>query len=486
MNDHARPEQLRSYRQNRSRTGAADRDFLPAALEIIESPPSPIRIGLIYTLAALVTSALAWSYFGFLDVYAVAAGKIQPSGRAKVVQPAEPGKIVVIKVKNGDHVEAGEVLVELDRAEATATRIATLDALVSARAEIARRRAAIEVAESTVPKSITIKWSPEIPPEIRSREERVLAADVSQLDSSLGSLRAQKIQKEAERDKAAASIQTEIALVSTLAERTSMYERLFQKKVGSRLEVINALHDLLQAKTQLADFEGTLKGAVAALDVIAAEIQKAKKSFVSDNTQKLAEAEQKAAGLAQDLAKADSKLGRMTLTAPVAGAVQASTITTIGQVVGSGQELMHIVPEGASFEIEAYVLNRDAGFVSVGQDAIIKVDAFPFTRYGTISGKVSHVADDAIPGAEAQQMLRDPTQAPSGSLSLTSAAQKTQDLVYPVLVAPSESSMVVDGKPMALSAGMTVTVEIKTERRRVIDYVLSPLIDIGATAMRER
>ena len=116
----------------------------------------------------------------------------------------------------------------------------------------------------------------------------------------------------------------------------------------------------------------------------------------------------------------------MTLTAPVAGTIQASTVTTLGQIVDAGQELMHIVPEGTPLEIEAYVLNRDAGFVAVGQEAVVKVDAFPYTRYGTMGGKVARLAEDAIPGAEAQQNLRDPSQAPSGTLALTSAAQQTQ------------------------------------------------------------
>ena len=438
-------------------------------------------------LALLIASTLVWSYFGFLDVHAVATGKIQPSGRAKVIQPGEAGAVVAIKVKNGDHVREGDVLIELDKTESVATRTAAEDSLNSLRAEIARRAIAIQSANvdgGSAPPSIG--WGSETPPDIRSREERVLAADLAQLDASIASLKAQKVQKVAERDKSLASIKVEGNLIAAETERLGMYEKLFRMKFGSRMEVISALQDLLKEKTQLVALEGSVREATANLEVIEADIAKTRKTFVSDNAQKLADAEQKAAGVVQDLAKADSNLEEMTLTAPVSGIIQASTVTTIGQVVAAGQELMHIVPEGATLEIEAYVLNRDAGFVALGQEAIIKIDAFPFTRYGTISGKVVRVAEDAIPGAEAKQNQQKPSQSPSGDLALTSEAQQTQDLVYPVTVMPSATNMIVEGKSMPLVSGMTVTVEIKTERRRVINYVLSPLIDVGTTAMRER
>ena len=467
--------------------GSSDKEFLPAALSIIETPPSPIRIALIYTIAALTAAVIAWSYFGYLDVHAVASGKVQPSGRAKVVQPVETGRVVTSRVKNGDQVKAGDVLIELDRTEAFATRTATIDNLASVRAEIARRQIAIGAVDSIEAAPGTLSLGPRIS---RRRsvleEDRVLAADIGQLTASIDSLKAQKVQKEAERNKAIESIKVEKQLVDVMVERVGMYEKLFRQKFGSRLEVDNALHDLLEAKAQLVEFEGAMREAVAALSVIEADILKTKKTFVSDNAQKLAEAEQKAVSLFQDLAKADLKLEHMTLTAPVAGTIQASTVTTLGQIVDAGQELMHIVPEGTPLEIEAYVLNRDAGFVAVGQEAVVKVDAFPYTRYGTIVGKVARLAEDAIPGAEAQQNLRDPSQAPSGTLALTSAAQQTQDLVYPVTIIPSDAAVVIDGKSMPISSGMTVTVEIKTEQRRVIDYILSPLIDVGTTAMRER
>lgn len=268
--------------------------------------------------------------------------------------------------------------------------------------------------------------------------------------------------------------------------RHSENDAVDQKDVSSRKQVLDVLQQLRQAETTLVSLNGNLAESVSALAVLDAEIVKTRESFVADNTEKLTTAQRKVDDLVQQLAKAKAQVDDMTLTAPVSGTVQASSVTTIGQVVTTGQELMHVVPEGTSLEIEAYVLNQDIGFVRDDQEAVIKIDSFHYTRYGSIAGKVTHVATDAIPGNQAQQNQRDASKPASGNLTITTAAQRTEDLVFPILVAPQASSIIVDGKAIPLSAGMTVTVEVKTESRRAINYLLSPLIDIQSTAMRER
>ena len=159
-------------------------------------------------------------------------------------------------------------------------------------------------------------------------------------------------------------------------------------------------------------------------------------------------------------------------------------MTTVGQVVTTGQQVMQIVPDGTPLEVEAYILNSDAGFVQVGQAATIKVDTFPYTRYGTISGTVTRLAADALPGKQAQQQQSNGSIPPSadGSMSATSAAQQTTDLVFPVTVVPDQPGLKVGGRLLPL----TVTVEIRTESRRAIDYILAPLHSIFEQAGQER
>jgi len=249
---------------------------------------------------------------------------------------------------------------------------------------------------------------------------------------------------------------------------------------------------MAQAQSTLVMLEGSAAETEVAIAVLSADIVKTRDTFISDNATKLSETERSADEIAQRLAKANVRVGQKTLTAPIAGIVQSLTVINLNQVVGAGQELMRIVPEELPLEIEAYVLNRDIGFVRAGQPAIIKVDSFPFTRYGTIDGVVTKVAADAIPGSEAAHnqitpgpsTTHPPAGGPSGS-AVTTAAQKAEDLVYQVIIEPA-TTMMIDGQPIPLTAGMSVSAEIKTEKRRVIDYVLSPLLEVTSTAMRER
>ena len=478
---------LASVRRRRTRH---DRDFLPTALEILERPPSPIRMSLLYAICACFAFALLWSCFGHIDEYATATGKVEAKGRTKVVQPLVAGKVIDVPVGDGTHVEAGAVLLRLDPSQAAAALSAATGDLMDLNVEIARRAAAIRAAEGRRDGRSTpaaeIVWRDDVPGNVRRREEADLEAEIAGLDAAVASLSAQVKQQEAERAKVVASIASETALIAVLSERVDMRSELAVKKDVSRAQVLDALQGLRQAQTSLVSLQGGLAGTAAAIEAAEAQIRKTVKGFIADNADARELAQKKVGDLVEQVEKARVDLADMTLTAPTSGTVQAMAVTTIGQVVTTGQELLTIVPDDTPLEIEAYILNQDAGFVKEGQRAVIKVDALPFTRYGTIEGRVTYVARDAIPGLDAAQQQSYPSRAPSGSLSNTSAAQRTQDLVFPIRIRPSALTLDVDGRPAPISPGMTVNVEVQTETRRLIDYILSPIEEIGSTALRER
>jgi len=218
--------------------------------------------------------------------------------------------------------------------------------------------------------------------------------------------------------------------------------------------------------------------------VVATDAEKTLQSFLSDNAQKLADAERQTEDLGQKLAKAKAKADYMTLRAPIDGIVQASMVTSVGQVVTTGQEAMRIVPDGAALEIEVYALNRDIGFIHEGQEAVVKIESFPFTRYGTINARVTRVARDAIPEPDASQIEGDPATTTRGAGF--AGAQRRQNLVFPVTLTPDADSIDVDGRAAPLSPGMAVTVEIKTGSRRILEYLFSPLVETTSGAMKER
>ena len=316
------------------RMNLSDREFLAPALEILETPPSPVHVAFLWIICAFVVAALAWAYFGRVDIVAAAQGKFQPMGQVKVVEPLETGKVEAINVSNGSLVQAGDVLVELDRSAALADAEGARAELASARAEILRRETALLSAQShRFDRSRTIDWPDSVAPALRERENQVLAADLGQLAANVASFDAERAQKTAEGDKLRQTIETQKNLVATLQERVAMRTKLVEMKAGARAAVIDATETLQYQITQEAKQEQDLASLAAGLEVIARNADKAVEDFISENAQKLEDAERRAEDVEQRLAKAQAELDHLTLRAPIAGRVQSSIITNAGQVV---------------------------------------------------------------------------------------------------------------------------------------------------------
>ncbi len=467
------------------RHALSDREFLAPALEILETPASPVQIAFLWIICALVVIALLWAYFGRIDIIASAQGKFQPTGNVKVIEPLETGRVAAIYASNDTPVKAGDIVVELDRSAAEADVEAAKDELASARAEALRRQTALTAARTRAFSSVpAIAWPDDVSPALRQREDRVLAADLGQLAATLASFDAQRAQKSAERDMLLQTIATQKKLVATLQERVDMRTRLVQLQAGAKAAVIDATETLEYQQTQLAMQLGQLASSSTGLDVIARDSEKAIQSFLSDDAQKLSDAERRVEDARQRLAKAEATVDHLTLRAPIAGRVQSSIIANVGQVVTSGQEIMRVVPQDSKLEVAAYIANRDIGFVSVGQEAVVKVEAFPFTRYGSIKARVKRIARDAIPAPDASAIEGDPAR-PSNTTGFA-GGERTQNLVFAVILEPEVSTISVDGVDEPLTSGMAATVELKTGARRLIEYVFSPLVEVASRAMRER
>lgn len=485
-----------------------DREFLPAVLEILETPPPPLAITLIVTICAFALAALIWSCVGRLDIHAVASGKIETAGYSKVIEPLDPGKVAGIHVEAGQSVKAGDLLVELDPAEATADAIAAQDALDASLAEIARRRFAIDAVRSAQEAEahttgdrddalspveelagrpeLTIAWDEGLPEPFRLREEAVLRAELAQLSDALKVLNMQMAEKLATKERLGMSIAFQHTLIDTLNRRVQMRQQAIDLKVDTKINLYDAKEELEKSQALLASDEGQLIEIDAALRELQSEKVKCISQFLADNQNKLADALRKADGGRQALAKAKARLARTKLTAPIDGIVQQTAVTTLGQVVTTGQQIAVITPGGGKLQVEALVANFDIGFVKAGQPAVIKVDAFPFTRFGVLHGKVVKIAPSAIDEPDAKRILANAAASANTTQLPATAPGQPESFVFPVTVALDETVMMVDNAAIPLTPGMTVTVEIKTDSRRVIDYLLSPLAKIASEAARER
>ncbi len=437
------------------------------------------------TICGFVAGALAWSYIGRVDIIAAAQGKIQPIGRTKTIQPLDTGKVLRLAVENGRKVRAGDTLVELDPSETRADEATLSSDLRSLKAEVLRRKLALDAAARRMPTpNLPIYWGSDTPPDLAQREQRVLVGDLAQLSSTVASLDAQEEQKLAERERLKATIGAQESLVGTLKKRVDMRVELQSRNAESKASVIDAQEVYQTQQTTLASQKGQLGETKAGLLLAQRDIEKTYSAFMAENAQKLAEAERQIGEDTEKLAKARIKTSHMTLTSPIDGIVQGITITTMGQVVTTGEQIMQIVPEQARLEIECYLPNGDVGFVKEGQPAVVKVDSFPFTDYGTIDAHVTRIAQDAIPLVEAEQREQNPVQ--SSKTAMFGGAQRTQNLVFPVSLKLDKTSLQVDGAPVPLVPGMAVTVEIKTGTRRILGYIFSPLLEVASTAMKER
>ena len=499
-----RRDAVGAARDGQQRANRRDREFLPAALEILETPPSPASVALTTSICGFVALALIWSFVGRLDVHAVALGKIERAGGAKVIEPLEAGRIAAIHATQGQFVRAGDLLFELESAEAAADVSIQSNALYANLAEATRRRAEIVTArtargiddpaptvarlsEAAADVDVLLHFEPAIPTPFRRREGAMMAADLSQLADTIDDLAKQVAQKEATRQRLGMSIAYQETLLETLEARVNTRQQAIDLSVGTRINLYDAKEILLKSKAALASDRGQLIEVEAAFHELQAQKSKAFAQFIVDEQTKLNEAVRKAEEANDSLAKARARLVRARLVAPIDGIVQQMIVTTIGQVVTPGQELAVVSQRDGPLQVEALVSNTDIGLIEIGEDVEIKVDAYSFTRYGTAHGHIERISVEAIDEQIARRNMSDATAGSSPLLSGSgSGPGQPIAFVFPVMIALDSSNIEVEGRRATLTPGMTVIAEIKTGKRRVIDYLWSPLAKTGSEALRER
>lgn len=460
-----------------------EREFLPAALEIVETPASPIGRAIAGTLILFFVIAIAWACLGHIDIIATAQGKIVPTGRVKVIQPLEAGTVTAIRVKDGDKVTAGQVLMELDRTVSTAERNRVGHELLRTGLDVARL-AALRAGLDTNIAPVGFAPPPGAPAYEVSRARATMIAQADQQIAKIAALDHQIAQKLAESEEVAAVIAKLQAALPLVEETADVRRKAMQLEYGNRIAHLEAQIKLTEQRHELIVQQRRAVEIAAARAALEAQRDQTRAEYARGIVTDLAEADQKAAQLAEDLTKTERKMQEQILRAPIDGTVQQLVLHTIGGVVTSAQALMVVVPADSRIEIEAMVQNKDIGFVQEGDDAEIKIDTFNFTKYGLLHGKVLSVSADSI------AREKPPGQANSDKTANISGARSSepqgQDLVYAARVSLDATRMQIDNRLVELAPGMAATVEIKTGQRRIIEYLLSPLLRYRQESLRER
>lgn len=458
----ARRELLQRYRRawtqawhNRQAMEAPARlphevQFLPAALSLQEQPVNPLARYIKWAIMAFLALAVLWACLGEIDVVASAQGKVVPSGKTKVIQPSEVAVVKAIHVYDGQQVKAGDLLVELDGSQTAADVERLKSDLMAAQVDSARATVLLEAIEGgQEPASIASRLP-------QANEEQQRAAQVWMQGQYL-ELRSHINQAQAVIEQRSAEIQAALSMVASLRKTLPIAEQLAQdyKRLLARNFV--AKHAWLEKEQSRLDQERELAVQQARLLELQAsrrEAEQRRESIIAQTRRAMLdlqhESQQKSVALTQELLKAEQRDRLTRLTAPVDGTVQQLAIHTQGGVVTEAQPLMAIVPKDQPVEVEAMLENKDIGFVGPGQEVEIKVETFTFTKYGVIHGTVLSVSEDAI-------------------------EDEKRGLLYGLRIQLAQNHIRVGDREVPLTPGMAVSAEVKTDKRKIIEYFLSPL-----------
>jgi hemolysin D len=437
------------------------RQFLPAALEVQETPPSPTGHWLLWLLLSLFIIGVLWACFGKVDIVVTAPGRIVPSGQVKQVQAPQAGTIAAILVGEGERVEVGQPLVRLDPTYADADDQRIRNQLDDVALQAYWREALEDWLAGGMDNTIGISPKTGLDPADQARalalyrqHRHEMSARMLSLDKELAANQAEQATVRAERDRAQATL-------AILIERVAAYKALLDQQYGARVQYLEMLQqqtDLERSIPVLQSREHQLRESASA---IIARREAAASELRKQNLMELARLDSERRTLAQDSRKAQQHQQQQLLSAPVTGTVQELAVHTVGGVVSPAQELMKIVPENATIEVEALLQNKDIGFIHEGQLAEVKVDTFNFTKYGLIDAEVVDISNDAV---EDQQL----------------------GWVFKMRLTLDRDSIAVEEKLVKLSPGMAITAEIKTGKRRLIEFFLSPLLRYKQESVRER
>ncbi len=412
---------------------AHEAEFLPAALSIQTQPVSPAGRWVARVLMLLMVLVFVWSVVGHIDIIVNAQGKIIPGGYTKTIASVEVASVRTLNVEEGQSIKAGDVLIELDTRTSDSERDKSEGDRQTAWLQAERSRAMLKAIDTGKAPKLTDFTSQNL--------------DAQRMQDAQQHLQDQWRDYQAKLTRLEGEISRYSQALPLATQRAKDYAELAKTNDVSQ-------HAWFEKEQARIDLEGQLADARHQKKSLIAEARKTAQDTLN-------EANRMVASSAQDVQKATAHGDLLKLTSPVDGTVQQLTVHSVGGVVPAAQPLMQIVPNQSTVEMEAFMENKDVGFVQAGQEAQVKIDAFEYTKYGTVPAKVSHVSQDAI-------------------------QDEKRGLIYAVKVVLTQPTINVDGRQVMLSPGMSGSVEIKTGTRRVIEYVLAPLLQHGRESLRER
>ena len=435
-------------------------EFLPAAEEIVETPAAPLGALVVWLVTLLLVVALAWSYFGRIDIVAVANGKISTEGSTKIIQPAISGVVTNINVHEGQRVKKGETLLALDKTTAEKDVATANQSLSAARVErdILRRLAVGGNTDEIINNADLPDETKAMLRQFASSQTALSAARQQAVNGTISNYQ-QQLQFNQQ-----AKNQLETNAQNLKNRKAEIEKQLLNANPVDKLRLQNELSNIDQritsADSAVLGQNQQLLQSQSALTQAQNQSQTQNAETNSAFSNQIIAAEKRIIELENNLVKARQVLAQTTITAPVDGTVLSLTVKTIGGVVNAGQQLAQIVPEKVSLYIDAALDNQDVGFVKSGQRVVVKVATYPFQRYGYLEGTVENISPDAI-------------------------QDDKKGLVYRAKIKLNDDKSSKQNQ-LKLLPGMSISAEITTGQRRIIEFFLDPLMTKADESLKVR
>ncbi len=400
-------------------------EFRPIITEIEESPVNPLGRTTFWIIISLIFFTALWLFFGKVDIVVSARGKVIPDGEIKIIQPLETGVVKEIHVKEGDFVKQGQTLIEID----TSTTQPQLQSLQANLDYINTERQ-------------------------RLKGEIVQNAENSYTQNELAK-------------SAYADLQNQLASknheIKRLREDIANYQKqltlnLDKERRMRDVEDIISRNDLDKVHAENMDYRSRIASLNEQIRSIQKDADYIRTNFRTQNLTQLADRDKQANELEANIKEIEFKKQQQNIISPVDGYVNTMLVHTIGGVVTPAEKVISIVPADSPLSIKVSVLNKDIGFVKEGMPVQVKIDTFDFQKYGMIEGKVKKVSKDSV-------------------------EDEKQGLIYDVFITPVTKTLRVDGIDQPISTGMGLSAEIKTGKRRIIEFFIYPIIKYWSEAV---
>jgi hemolysin D len=443
--------------ERRSKRPSLEHGFLPGALEVIERPVSPTARVTAWLLLGGLAVTGGWLVLGRVDVVASAEGRTVPAESVKLVQSATGGVVRRIWVRDGDRVTRGQPLVDLDPTLSSADEAQARQALLAAEIDVARNAAIVDGLSG----GRGIFAAPDgTPADVASTQRRLVAAQLAGARAAEAGLAAARRSALSDAQAASEQVRTYAANQPLLDRQVAAIETLAQRGYASGMRVLEMQRQRRAESGNRDVAQAQRSRGLAEAGRYAEELQRSRQQARQMALADLAKAQAEAMQRREELTKAQQHSRMQRLVAPVDGTVQQLAVHTLGGVVEPVRALMVVVPDG-TVTVEAKLLNRDIGFVRPGQGVAVKLEAYPFTRYGTVPGHIVSVSRDAV------QEDKGPS-------------------YYVARIALDRRTIDVAGRAVPLAPGLTATADIRTGERRLIEYLIDPVSRDVSEAARER